>query len=122
MLGPRILLYHRKGQRHGAVGRGNRVQPVARAKDQAADADVPGPVDRAPAGHQQYLEGAFYVDGKAGRAALVGFEAVAEPAVGVSVGPNGIDHARRVGAIEQHGGETALDQAPLTVEKGPARA
>jgi hypothetical protein len=120
VLGPGVALHYWEGQRHRPVGGRHRAQPVAGAEDQVVEAEVAGQIHGTSAGYQQDVEGDLHVDGQAGRAALIGFEAMAEPAVWVAVGPNGVDHAGGVGAVEQYGREAALDEAPLTIEEGPA--
>ena len=73
-----------------------------------------------PAGHPQNVEGGLHVDGKACRAALIGFETMAEPTVGIAIGTDSIDRTTRIGAVKQHRGKATLDQAPLTIKECPA--
>jgi len=72
-----------------------------------------------PSGNQQDVEGALHIDGKAGGAALVGFEAMAQPTVRVAIGPDCINHSGSVCGVEQHLSEAVFGEARLTIEEGP---
>lgn len=121
VLGPRVALHHRERQGHRTVGGSHRGQPVTRVLYQSAQVEVARSVlAPVPSGHEEDVESALDVDGKACRAALVGFEAVTETPVRISVGTDGIDHAGNGGVVEQHRGEAALDEPPVTVEERPS--
>jgi hypothetical protein len=65
----------------------------------------------------QRLEGDLDIDGQAGGADFVGFQAVREPTVGVLVAAQRVYHSGGVGALEEGGEQPPFQEPPLTADE-----